>query len=55
VAEGCEPMKIDPEKFALAVVMSDTKDTSLDVKINLYRYAYERAVKMQADCQQQEA
>ncbi|MFT8726375.1 MAG: hypothetical protein ABF756_00105 [Liquorilactobacillus ghanensis] len=43
-------MKIDPEKFALAVVMSDTNEKSLDVKLNLYRYAYDKAVELEKEC-----
>lgn len=36
-------LKIDPEKFALAVINSSSPDQSLDAKLYLYEYAYEKA------------
>ncbi|WP_156397563.1 hypothetical protein [Liquorilactobacillus vini] len=40
-------MKIDPEKFALAIINSSSADLSLDAKLYLYQYAYEKAAKLE--------
>lgn len=43
-----DELKIDPEKFALAVINSASPDQSLDAKLYLYEYAYEKAASLAA-------